>query len=82
MSRMEYPVDAALLGGVDPIIALAAITAAFLVVSSLFFVAISIGPYFRPSAMTEAQKNAVIAVGTAIVGLTWMIAILLAAGNF
>ena len=82
MSHLAFPSGAALLGGLDPIVVITAITAAFIVVSMLFFTAISIGPYFRPSAMTEGQKNAAIAVGTAIVGLTWMIAILLAAGNF
>ncbi|MFC3957495.1 hypothetical protein [Halovivax cerinus] len=79
MQRFALSTDLALLGGVDPTFLITIAASAFLVLSMVFFTAIAIGPYVKPSALSEDQKSAAIGLGAALAGASWMVAILLAA---
>ncbi len=82
MSSTELAIDAAMIGGMDSIYLVTVAATVFLFASMVFFTLVAIGPYLKPSALTEGQKNAFIGLGTAAVGLMWMVAVLLAAGTF
>ncbi|WP_254861762.1 hypothetical protein [Halovivax gelatinilyticus] len=82
MSSTELAIGVATIGGIDSIYLITMAATAFLFVSMAFFTVIAVGPYVKPSSLTEGQKNALIGVGTAVVGATWMLGVLTAAGNF
>lgn len=79
MSSIELAAGVALIGGGNLLYPVTIAATAFLLLSMVFFVAISLGPYMSPSSLTEDQKNAAIGLGAAIVGAVWMVSILLAA---
>lgn len=79
MSSIELAAGVALLGGVNLVYPVTIAATAFMLLSMVFFVAISLGPYMHPSALSEEQKNAAVGLGAAFVGAAWMVSILLAA---
>ncbi|ELZ11560.1 hypothetical protein C479_06841 [Halovivax asiaticus JCM 14624] len=81
MSSIVVPTGVALLGGADLTSLVTIAASGFLALSVVFFTAIAVGPHVKPSALSEDQKTAVIGLGAALAGTTWMVALLLAASK-
>jgi len=81
MSSIVVPTGVALLGGASLTSLVTIAASGFLALSVVFFTAIAVGPHVKPSVLSEDQKTAAIGLGAALLGTTWMVALLLAASR-
>ncbi|WP_247730929.1 hypothetical protein [Halovivax limisalsi] len=79
MSSTVLAYGMATIGGMSTTYLVTIVASIFLLAAVGFFAAVALGPHLKPSSLSEQQKSALIGLGAAAVGATWMVAILRAA---